>query len=158
MSSPYEGGLDVLKAVSDADDIYEAVGLWWARSLLRVHVDTMVRVPEEVEERLERERREEKLRDAALDLRPEVQKNIAGFAEALTELMVEHGIKKISVGNVPDIVLAEAANMADLPIDDHNSIFPPMSYTEILDNDTLAMGKLGARALPKPIWPPLRGR
>jgi hypothetical protein len=144
----FEGGREVLKPVEEAKDIYEAIGLWWAKSILEIHTDNG-------EHRLEGAElvKTSLAVSAFLNLEFIVPK-IGGFAKALESVAREAGpMAFIKSDYGPDEHLARAAELADMPCD-RLSTFPIHGSTIIKYEGMDAVLIAQLEGDPEQVWPP----
>lgn len=141
----FEGGIDKLGTIEAASDAHEAVGLWWAKAILRSEFDNGADDPVNISTR-------SLVRDFAAEQRSEKEAAIGGFAEALAHLSRERDLDYVHVDYHPDGVLMDAAELAEMPADGMMT-FPWKTATSIKDGVVIAYD--GYRGAPQQIWPPV---
>lgn len=147
----FEGGREVLKPVGEAKDVYEAIGLWWAKAILEIHTDNG-------EDRLPNaELIKTSLAVAAFRNLEFITPKIGGFAKALESVAREIGWKAefIQSDYGPDEHLARAAELADMPWD-RLTTFPIHGSTCITYQgmDQVLMARIEGD--PEQVWPPVQ--
>jgi hypothetical protein len=155
MSRQYSGGIDTLKPLDMADDAHEAVGIWWARSILSLSFEAPGRRSDRPEARALAREFEIRSRDAAIGVRPLLEQGIGGFSIAVTDLSRQQNAIEIRVDYKPAPLLLEAARLSlgypDAYPDDVD-IFPYKATSLNLQDRVLAgLGERPARQ----VWPPL---
>ena len=133
---PFKGGVEDLKPVSEAADVYQAVGLWWAHFVLSPVYDTGDGIV--VKQKL------------AAEVTAAYEAKIGGFAAALASVSAKGNLTYVETDYHPDSTLLAAAALSDLP--QSRVTFPMKSYTHITDG--VVMARAGRSAEPEQIWPP----
>lgn len=137
----------VLKPVSEAADMHEAVGLWWGHAILNPAFDLG-------SESIAVQSHQLQARNMAPLNRPFLEERIESFVEALSQISRKQGdeYSSISVDYLPDDNLVEAAQATGIPAD-FPYLFPLKAITLIEGGEVTA--KQGAGTEHKQIWPPL---
>ena len=154
MSRKVKSGLESLKHVSEADNVYEAAAIWWGRQLLNPHFDLNYG-PESRRQKEFRIDREAALLATAMRRRDHVKKNVCSFVVRLTELAQSADDMKINVrGLEPDQILADAAEDSGIIIESRAPLFPAESHTLIVVNKfgEGVLAKSGASAEEQWVW------
>lgn len=151
----FEGGREVLKPVEEAEDIYEAIGLWWAKTILEIHTDIG-------EHRLGDAAKLAKnsLAATALVNLEFIVPKIGGFAKALESVAREVALETNSMPYIksdygPDEHLTRAAGLADMPWD-RLSTFPIHGMTIIKYEGMNPVLIARLEGDPEQVWPPVQ--
>jgi hypothetical protein len=144
MMHRYDGDRLSIKPIEEAEDAYEATGIWWAQFVLEAALRHAEFVREHMDDPVHYRHvltHYEQIEDAA-----------GGFSRAVTDVAIELERTAISVTEMlPDQVLREAAIRARMVIDEANDFLPNGSATGII-NDCL-WAKIALNK-PEKVWPP----
>jgi len=149
-----------LRRLSSANSIYDAMGLWWAGTLL---LEPAADVGSTVTEDPEHKRVAEEIESLRSQRSPDavaiVESRIVSFADEVTRLAEEQNVKEIRVEYDPDELLAGAFAVFGLDRLHMMRVFPPKTYSKIEHPDLgrgidLAYAVRGETGPAMTIWPP----
>jgi len=141
----FEGEIARLASIDSAKDSHEAVGLWWAKAVLRGTFDNGATDDLNTELR-------NKVEFLAASGRTDKERAVIDFAQALARLSRERTLECIQVDYNPDEVLMDAAQDAGMPANELTT-FPWKTVT--VNRNGVVIACEGYNGQPQQIWPPI---